>query len=46
VESFRHRDEVAELAQVNVRHDLPLMPRRYHGRPKRSWTRLLRTRTM
>jgi hypothetical protein len=25
VESFRHRDEVAELAQVNVRHDLPLM---------------------
>jgi len=26
VESFRHRDEVAELAQVNVRHGLPLMP--------------------
>jgi hypothetical protein len=25
VESFRHRDEVAELAQVNVRHDLPPM---------------------
>jgi hypothetical protein len=25
VESFRHRDEVAELAQVNVRYDLPLM---------------------
>jgi hypothetical protein len=25
VESFRYRDEVAELAQVNVRHDLLLM---------------------